>query len=195
MVSSPRACARIGTYSTGTGGLFSRDDVTLDEVRAVDRMKLKQPGQEGLMCEMLWTDPQDANGRGPSKRVRLPARPNSARASVDLFVSGGGPRFWPRHHTEMDRKEQHHRHHSKSRSTARRLFGRAQRFVHHHFLGTQLCTCDSTLEAHLVSVSFAHDRFVAETGGSGWQSGCIRNDRRHRRNRVYDVLGATSSSR
>ncbi|GAA5992628.1 hypothetical protein JCM11641_003530 [Rhodosporidiobolus odoratus] len=55
-------------YFVVHGGLFSRDDVTLDDVRAIPRMKLKQPGQEGLMCEMLWTDPQDGNGRGPSKR-------------------------------------------------------------------------------------------------------------------------------
>lgn len=50
------------------GGLFSNDDVTLDDVRGIPRMKLKQPGQEGLMCEMLWTDPQTEEGRGPSKR-------------------------------------------------------------------------------------------------------------------------------
>ncbi|KAM0756689.1 protein phosphatase 5, partial [Meredithblackwellia eburnea MCA 4105] len=50
------------------GGLFSREDVLLDEIKAVDRMKQKQPGQEGIMCEMLWTDPQDQAGRGPSKR-------------------------------------------------------------------------------------------------------------------------------
>ncbi|GAA6043581.1 hypothetical protein JCM8097_005264 [Rhodosporidiobolus ruineniae] len=50
------------------GGLFSKDGVTLDDIRAIPRMRLKQPGQEGLMCEMLWTDPQDAPGRGPSKR-------------------------------------------------------------------------------------------------------------------------------
>ncbi|KAK4054960.1 Palmitoyl-protein thioesterase 1 [Microbotryomycetes sp. JL221] len=50
------------------GGLFSREDVLLDEIRQIDRIGQKQPGQEGLMCEMLWTDPQDAEGRGPSKR-------------------------------------------------------------------------------------------------------------------------------
>ena len=50
------------------GGLFSRDGVTLDEIRALPRIG-KQPGQEGLMCELLWTDPQDMPGRGPSKRV------------------------------------------------------------------------------------------------------------------------------
>ncbi|ORY62711.1 Metallo-dependent phosphatase-like protein [Leucosporidium creatinivorum] len=50
------------------GGLFSREDVMLDEIRKIPRLTQKQPGHEGLMCEMLWTDPQDAQGRGPSKR-------------------------------------------------------------------------------------------------------------------------------
>ncbi|KAH7108435.1 phosphoprotein phosphatase [Auriculariales sp. MPI-PUGE-AT-0066] len=49
------------------GGLFSKDGVTLDEIRAIDRHG-KQPGNDGLMCELLWTDPQEENGRGPSKR-------------------------------------------------------------------------------------------------------------------------------
>ncbi|KZT71003.1 Metallo-dependent phosphatase, partial [Daedalea quercina L-15889] len=49
------------------GGLFSKDGVTLDEIRKIDRIG-RQPGQEGLMCELLWTDPQDMPGRGPSKR-------------------------------------------------------------------------------------------------------------------------------
>ncbi|KAJ3218805.1 Serine/threonine-protein phosphatase 5 [Dinochytrium kinnereticum] len=48
------------------GGLFSRNGVTMDEIRAIDRFK--QPGSEGLMCELLWSDPQDANGRSSSKR-------------------------------------------------------------------------------------------------------------------------------
>ncbi|KAJ3287813.1 Serine/threonine-protein phosphatase 5 [Borealophlyctis nickersoniae] len=48
------------------GGLFSRDDVTMDELRKLDRFK--QPGSEGLMCELLWSDPQPEPGRSPSKR-------------------------------------------------------------------------------------------------------------------------------
>ncbi|KAI9340694.1 serine/threonine-protein phosphatase 5 [Zopfochytrium polystomum] len=48
------------------GGLFSRDGVTLDEIRAIDRFK--QPGNEGLMCELLWSDPQKPEGRSRSKR-------------------------------------------------------------------------------------------------------------------------------
>ncbi|KAA1115501.1 hypothetical protein PGT21_036917 [Puccinia graminis f. sp. tritici] len=50
------------------GGLFSKDEVTFDELRKIPRMVKKQPGSEGLMMECLWTDPQDAPGRGPSKR-------------------------------------------------------------------------------------------------------------------------------
>jgi serine/threonine-protein phosphatase 5 len=50
------------------GGLFSDDKITLDDVRKLNRFKQRQPGQSGLMMEMLWTDPQTAPGRGPSKR-------------------------------------------------------------------------------------------------------------------------------
>ena len=56
-------------YFVVHGGLFSRDDVTLEEIRGIQRLG-KQPGQDGLMGEMLWTDPQEMPGRGPSKRVR-----------------------------------------------------------------------------------------------------------------------------
>ncbi|XP_043256603.1 serine/threonine-protein phosphatase 5 [Colletes gigas] len=48
------------------GGLFSRDDVTLQEIREIDRNR--QPPEEGLMCELLWSDPQPQLGRAPSKR-------------------------------------------------------------------------------------------------------------------------------
>lgn len=48
------------------GGLFKRDDVKLEELRTIDRNR--QPGEEGLMCELLWSDPQPQPGRSPSKR-------------------------------------------------------------------------------------------------------------------------------
>ncbi|CAF4273030.1 unnamed protein product [Rotaria sp. Silwood2] len=48
------------------GGLFSKDDVTLKDIRAIDRVK--QPPEEGLMSEILWSDPQPQNGRSESKR-------------------------------------------------------------------------------------------------------------------------------
>ncbi|CAL1707379.1 unnamed protein product [Somion occarium] len=54
-------------YFVVHGGLFSKDGVTLEDIRKIERIS-RQPGQEGLMCELLWTDPQDLPGRGPSKR-------------------------------------------------------------------------------------------------------------------------------
>lgn len=50
------------------GGLFSDDNVTLDDIRKLNRHNQRQPGHAGLMMEMLWTDPQTAPGRGLSKR-------------------------------------------------------------------------------------------------------------------------------
>jgi serine/threonine-protein phosphatase 5 len=55
-------------YLTLHGGLFSDDKTTLDDIRALNRHGQRQPGQSGLMMEMLWTDPQPEPGRGPSKR-------------------------------------------------------------------------------------------------------------------------------
>jgi len=48
------------------GGLFSKDDITLADIRATDRNR--QPPEEGIMCELLWSDPQQLYGRSPSKR-------------------------------------------------------------------------------------------------------------------------------
>ena len=39
-------------YLVVHGGLFSRDGVTLDDIRAIQRIG-QQPGQEGLMCKCL----------------------------------------------------------------------------------------------------------------------------------------------
>ena len=39
-------------YFVVHGGLFSKDGVTLDEIRNIDRIG-RQPGQEGLMCMPL----------------------------------------------------------------------------------------------------------------------------------------------
>ena len=50
------------------GGLFSDDKITLEDIRKLNRHNQRQPGQSGLMMEMLWTDPQTTPGRGPSKR-------------------------------------------------------------------------------------------------------------------------------
>ena len=48
------------------GGLFSKDGVTLKDIQAIDRNR--EPSNQGLMCELLWSDPIKANGRAPSKR-------------------------------------------------------------------------------------------------------------------------------
>ncbi|CAF1417551.1 unnamed protein product [Rotaria sp. Silwood1] len=48
------------------GGLFSKDDVTLKDIDAIDRVR--QPPDVGLMSELLWSDPQPNNGRSESKR-------------------------------------------------------------------------------------------------------------------------------
>ena len=48
------------------GGLFAKNGVTLDDIRKTNRTK--EPGDEGIMCECLWSDPCDQNGRHPSKR-------------------------------------------------------------------------------------------------------------------------------
>ncbi|XP_066911519.1 serine/threonine-protein phosphatase 5-like [Clytia hemisphaerica] len=48
------------------GGLFSKDDVTIEDIRKVDRNR--QPPDSGIMCELLWSDPQPQNGRAASKR-------------------------------------------------------------------------------------------------------------------------------
>lgn len=65
------------------GGLFSRDDVTLEELRKVNRFQ--QPPNDGLMCEMLWADPMPAPGRAPSKRgVGLQFGPDVTKRFLEL---------------------------------------------------------------------------------------------------------------
>jgi len=48
------------------GGLFGEDGVKIEQVQKADRKR--EPPQTGLMSDMLWADPQVANGRGTSKR-------------------------------------------------------------------------------------------------------------------------------
>ena len=48
------------------GGLYNQDGVTLDDIRKISRNS--QPPESGLMSDMLWSDPQNISGRGPSKR-------------------------------------------------------------------------------------------------------------------------------
>lgn len=48
------------------GGLFSQSDVTLDDIRKI--LRNRQPPEDGLMCEILWSDPMPLPGIMPSKR-------------------------------------------------------------------------------------------------------------------------------
>lgn len=64
------------------GGLFSEDGVKLDQIRKIDRFR--QPPDSGLMCELLWSDPQPMPGRAPSKRgVGLSFGPDVTRRFLD----------------------------------------------------------------------------------------------------------------
>ena len=48
------------------GGLFSQEGVTLDDLRKINRFQ--EIPFEGLMCELLWSDPYDGKGTRPSRR-------------------------------------------------------------------------------------------------------------------------------
>ena len=48
------------------GGLFTKDNVTLEDIRKTPRVK--EPADEGIMVDCLWSDPSDIPGRMPSKR-------------------------------------------------------------------------------------------------------------------------------
>lgn len=50
------------------GGLFSKDGVTLEDIKNIDRFAQKQPGNTGIMMELLWSDPQPELGRSAPKR-------------------------------------------------------------------------------------------------------------------------------
>ena len=49
------------------GGLFSREGVTLKELKHIYRFQ-DIPTDNSLMCELLWSDPKSENGIFPSKR-------------------------------------------------------------------------------------------------------------------------------
>jgi len=48
------------------GGLFMEDGVTLDKIESYERNR--QPPESGIMCDLLWSDPQFSTGRSASKR-------------------------------------------------------------------------------------------------------------------------------
>ncbi|KAI1310142.1 protein phosphatase 5 [Xylaria venustula] len=88
------------------GGLFSDDNVTLDDIRKLNRHNQRQPGQSGLMMEMLWTDPQTAPGRGPSKRgVGMQFGPDVTKRFCD---KNGLDAIIRSHEVRMDGYEEEH---------------------------------------------------------------------------------------
>jgi serine/threonine-protein phosphatase 5 len=64
------------------GGLFSKDGVKLEDIKKIDRVR--EPPEDGLMCELLWSDPHPQNGRHPSKRgVGVSFGPDVAHKFLD----------------------------------------------------------------------------------------------------------------
>jgi len=93
----PLAHCLAGRVLVMHGGLFSRDDVTLADIRATERNK--QPPEEGIMCELLWSDPQPMLGRSPSKRgVGCQFGPDVTRR----FLEGNGLDYVIRSHEVKD---------------------------------------------------------------------------------------------
>ena len=48
------------------GGLFSKDGVSLNDIKNIKRFR--ETPEQGIMCELLWSDPMNGYGRLPSKR-------------------------------------------------------------------------------------------------------------------------------
>lgn len=95
-----------GKYFVLHGGLFSDDNVTLDDIRKLDRHRQRQPGGAGLMMEMLWTDPQPEPGRGPSKRgVGMQFGPDVTRRFCE---KNGLEAIIRSHEVRMDGYEEEH---------------------------------------------------------------------------------------
>lgn len=55
-------------YLVMHGGLFSDDNITIEDIKKIPKNSFKQPPKEGIQMELLWTDPQINEGRSPSKR-------------------------------------------------------------------------------------------------------------------------------
>jgi serine/threonine-protein phosphatase 5 len=64
------------------GGLPSRDGVTLAEIEKINRNQ--DIPEDGVMCDMLWADPQKIPGRAPNKRgVSFSFGPDVTRRFLD----------------------------------------------------------------------------------------------------------------
>ncbi|CCK68442.1 protein serine/threonine phosphatase KNAG_0A07900 [Huiozyma naganishii CBS 8797] len=64
--SLPLATLINNDYLVMHGGLPSDANSTLEDIEKIDRFA--QPPREGAFMELLWCDPQEANGFGPSQR-------------------------------------------------------------------------------------------------------------------------------
>jgi len=62
----PLAITLNGKVFVCHGGLFRDDRVTLADINKVDRAI--EPGDAGIVCDLLWSDPQNEEGRAESKR-------------------------------------------------------------------------------------------------------------------------------
>ena len=73
------------------GGLFSRDGVTLDDLRKIDRFH--EPPDSGEFCEMLWSDPRP-RARAAAEQTRR-GRRIRRRRHEEVFgaqrLGAGGP--------------------------------------------------------------------------------------------------------
>jgi serine/threonine-protein phosphatase 5 len=64
------------------GGLFQNDGVTLEDIENIKRNM--EPPEEGLMTDILWSDPQPQMGRSASKRgVGKSFGPDITKAFLD----------------------------------------------------------------------------------------------------------------
>ncbi|KCV68356.1 hypothetical protein H696_05272 [Fonticula alba] len=84
------------------GGLFSRDDVTLDDLRSINRFGSQPTGTSGkyaLLSEMLWSDPMDEMGRLPSRRgIAIRFGPDVSAK----FLDSNGLKYMIRSHEVKD---------------------------------------------------------------------------------------------
>eukprot|EP00803_Ostreobium_quekettii_P011527 evm.model.scf_535.10 EVM.evm.TU.scf_535.10 scf_535:70266-75809(+) len=64
------------------GGLFTQDGVTLEDINKLDRNR--EPPDDGIMCEILWSDPHPLPGRRASQRgVGVAFGPDVTKAFLD----------------------------------------------------------------------------------------------------------------
>lgn len=62
----PLAATIAGKVFVTHGGLSTREDVMLEDIRKIKRGM--EPPESGLMSDLLWSDPQPFAGKSPSKR-------------------------------------------------------------------------------------------------------------------------------